>query len=47
MIYFIMWVILVALVILFFMGASKINGGCSGCTCGKIQKEQCEEKGKE
>ena len=44
MIYFIMWVIFVVLFILFMMGASKINGGCSGCTCGKIQKEICKEK---
>ena len=39
-----MWAIFVVLFILFMMGASKINGGCSGCTCGKIQKEICKEK---
>jgi hypothetical protein len=47
MIYLLMWAIFVVLFILFMMGASKINGGCSGCTCGKVQKEQCEEKSKE
>jgi hypothetical protein len=43
MIYFLMWAIFVALFILFMMGASKISGGCPGCTCGKVEKEHCRE----